>query len=105
MQLEVHVEIADFLSEEHFAQIVQDRQIRLDSVGSTEDLLNGLEDSGYEIIPFPGCVTSKQEYLDAISYGVVKVNLDTDLQYAYLTGDAHVLASTLPRGAYQIQNT
>jgi len=24
--------------------------------------------------------------LDAISYGVVKVNLDTDLQYAYLTG-------------------
>ena len=24
--------------------------------------------------------------MDAISYGVVKVNLDTDLQYAYLTG-------------------
>lgn len=33
-----------------------------------------------------GSGSSKKEYLDAISYGVVKVNLDTDLQYAYLTG-------------------
>jgi len=33
-----------------------------------------------------GSGSSKQEYLDAIGHGVVKVNLDTDLQYAYLTG-------------------
>ncbi|KAI9832936.1 MAG: Fructose-bisphosphate aldolase 1 [Sarea resinae] len=33
-----------------------------------------------------GSGSSKKEYKDAISYGVVKVNLDTDLQYAYLTG-------------------
>ena len=33
-----------------------------------------------------GSGSSKKEYTDAISYGVVKVNLDTDLQYAYLTG-------------------
>jgi len=33
-----------------------------------------------------GSGSSKQEYLTAIQYGVVKVNLDTDLQYAYLTG-------------------
>lgn len=33
-----------------------------------------------------GSGSSKQEFLDAISYGVVKVNLDTDLQYAYLAG-------------------
>ena len=33
-----------------------------------------------------GSGSTKQEYKDAISYGVVKVNLDTDLQYAYLTG-------------------
>ena len=33
-----------------------------------------------------GSGSSKQEYLDAISYGVVKVNLDTDLQYAYMEG-------------------
>lgn len=33
-----------------------------------------------------GSGSSKKEYTDAISYGVVKVNLDTDLQYAYLIG-------------------
>jgi fructose-bisphosphate aldolase class II len=33
-----------------------------------------------------GSGSTKKEYKDAISYGVVKVNLDTDLQYAYLTG-------------------
>jgi len=33
-----------------------------------------------------GSGSTKKEYTDAISYGVVKVNLDTDLQYAYLTG-------------------
>ena len=33
-----------------------------------------------------GSGSSKQEYTDAIGHGVVKVNLDTDLQYAYLTG-------------------
>ncbi|KAH0848302.1 fructose-bisphosphate aldolase 1 [Fonsecaea monophora] len=33
-----------------------------------------------------GSGSTKKEYADAISYGVVKVNLDTDLQYAYLTG-------------------
>ncbi|KOS22239.1 Fructose-bisphosphate aldolase 1 [Escovopsis weberi] len=33
-----------------------------------------------------GSGSSKQEYLDAISFGVVKVNMDTDMQYAYLCG-------------------
>ncbi|KAL6715958.1 Fructose-bisphosphate aldolase 1 [Lecanora helva] len=33
-----------------------------------------------------GSGSSKEEYKEAISYGVVKVNLDTDLQYAYLSG-------------------
>ena len=33
-----------------------------------------------------GSGSSKKEYTDAIGHGVVKVNLDTDLQYAYLTG-------------------
>ena len=33
-----------------------------------------------------GSGSTKQEYLDAISYGVVKVNLDTDMQYAYMSG-------------------
>ncbi|KAL4938206.1 hypothetical protein BDV06DRAFT_215288 [Aspergillus oleicola] len=33
-----------------------------------------------------GSGSSKDEYKEAIGYGVVKVNLDTDMQYAYLTG-------------------
>ena len=33
-----------------------------------------------------GSGSTKQDYSDAISYGVVKVNLDTDLQYAYTEG-------------------
>lgn len=33
-----------------------------------------------------GSGSSKKEYTDAISYGIVKVNLDTDLQWAYLLG-------------------
>ena len=33
-----------------------------------------------------GSGSSKKEFTDAIGYGVVKVNLDTDMQYAYLTG-------------------
>lgn len=33
-----------------------------------------------------GSGSSKEEYKEAISYGVVKVNLDTDMQYAYMAG-------------------
>ncbi|GFG09810.1 fructose-bisphosphate aldolase, partial [Aspergillus udagawae] len=33
-----------------------------------------------------GSGSSKEEYKEAISYGVVKVNLDTDMQYAYMSG-------------------
>lgn len=33
-----------------------------------------------------GSGSAKKEFTDAIGHGVVKVNLDTDLQYAYLTG-------------------
>jgi fructose-bisphosphate aldolase class II len=33
-----------------------------------------------------GSGSTLEEYKNAISYGVVKVNLDTDLQWAYLTG-------------------
>ncbi|EEP82552.1 fructose-bisphosphate aldolase, class II [Uncinocarpus reesii 1704] len=33
-----------------------------------------------------GSGSSKEEYKEAISYGVVKVNMDTDMQYAYMAG-------------------
>ncbi|KAK4693844.1 fructose-bisphosphate aldolase, class II, partial [Lecanoromycetidae sp. Uapishka_2] len=47
----------------------------------------GLKDDKPVFLVFHGgSGSSKEEYEEAISYGVVKVNLDTDLQYAYLTG-------------------
>ena len=44
------------------------------------------EDKPVFLVFHGGSGSSKQEYIDAIGHGVVKVNLDTDLQYAYLTG-------------------
>ena len=47
----------------------------------------GLKDATPVFLVFHGgSGSSKKEYTDAIGHGVVKVNLDTDLQYAYLTG-------------------
>ena len=48
--------------------------------------INGKEDKPVFLVFHGGSGSSKKEYTDAIGYGVVKVNLDTDLQYAYLTG-------------------
>jgi hypothetical protein len=58
-----HIEIRQFLSPEHFEAVTSDRQVALPRVGTTEDLIQSLDDHGYKIIPFPGCVTSSKEYL------------------------------------------
>lgn len=47
---------------------------------------NAKSDKPVFLVFHGGSGSSKKEYQDAIGYGVVKVNLDTDLQYAYLTG-------------------
>ena len=44
------------------------------------------EDKPVFLVFHGGSGSTKKDYTDAISYGVVKVNLDTDLQWAYLTG-------------------
>ncbi|PGH35173.1 fructose-bisphosphate aldolase 1 [[Emmonsia] crescens] len=44
------------------------------------------EDKPVFLVFHGGSGSSKDEFKEAISYGVVKVNLDTDLQYAYLSG-------------------
>ncbi|PBP28391.1 Fructose-bisphosphate aldolase [Diplocarpon rosae] len=51
-----------------------------------KDAIGAKEEKPVFLVFHGGSGSSKQEFLDAISYGVVKVNLDTDLQYAYLTG-------------------
>lgn len=44
------------------------------------------EDKPVYFVFHGGSGSSKQEYLDAISHGVVKVNMDTDMQFAYMAG-------------------
>lgn len=52
----------------------------------TKDKIKGTEDKPLFLVFHGGSGSTKEEYLTAIGHGVVKVNLDTDLQYAYMTG-------------------
>jgi len=51
-----------------------------------KEQIKGKEDKPVFLVFHGGSGSSKEEFKKAISYGVVKVNLDTDLQYAYLAG-------------------
>lgn len=51
-----------------------------------KEQIKGTEDKPVFLVFHGGSGSTKEEYKTAIEYGVVKVNLDTDLQYAYLTG-------------------
>ncbi|KAB2577157.1 Ketose-bisphosphate aldolase class-2 [Lasiodiplodia theobromae] len=48
--------------------------------------IGGTDDKPVFLVFHGGSGSSKEEFQQAISYGVVKVNLDTDLQWAYLIG-------------------
>lgn len=52
----------------------------------TKEKISGTEDKPLFLVFHGGSGSSKEEFTTAISYGVIKVNLDTDLQYAYLQG-------------------
>ncbi|KAI0901253.1 hypothetical protein F4806DRAFT_187592 [Annulohypoxylon nitens] len=51
-----------------------------------------------------GSGSSKNEFLEAISHGVVKVNLDTDLQWAYLTGHRDFIVKNIDYLKTQVGN-
>ncbi|TRX92374.1 hypothetical protein FHL15_006760 [Xylaria flabelliformis] len=51
-----------------------------------------------------GSGSSKDEFKKAISYGVVKVNLDTDLQWAYLTGHRDFIVNNIDYLKTQVGN-
>ncbi|KAI9831872.1 MAG: Fructose-bisphosphate aldolase 1 [Phylliscum demangeonii] len=51
-----------------------------------KEKIGAKEDKPVFLVFHGGSGSSKKEYTEAISYGVVKINLDTDLQFAYLTG-------------------
>jgi len=51
-----------------------------------KEQIKGKEEKPVFLVFHGGSGSTKEEFKKAISYGVIKVNLDTDLQYAYLTG-------------------
>ncbi|KAF2964490.1 hypothetical protein GQX73_g9088 [Xylaria multiplex] len=51
-----------------------------------------------------GSGSSKDEFKKAISFGVVKVNLDTDLQWAYLTGHRDFILNNIDYLRTQVGN-
>ncbi|KAI0405141.1 hypothetical protein F4802DRAFT_564581 [Xylaria palmicola] len=51
-----------------------------------------------------GSGSSKDEFKKAISYGVVKVNLDTDLQWAYLVGHRDFIVNNIDYLRTQVGN-
>jgi len=51
-----------------------------------KDKIGAQEEKPVFLVFHGGSGSTKEEFKNAISYGVVKVNLDTDLQWAYLEG-------------------
>ena len=62
-----HLEIENFLSEEHFNIINSDSQIHFDEQSSHNELRKTLKDNSYEPIGFPGCTTDENEYYDLVN--------------------------------------
>lgn len=58
-----HLYIADFLSETDFKAITTADEVALLQAENIEQLFSSLERAGYEPIKFPGCTTSKDDYL------------------------------------------
>ncbi|KAH0604415.1 uncharacterized protein H6S33_006792 [Morchella sextelata] len=52
----------------------------------TRQQIGGTEEKPLFLVFHGGSGSSKEEFRQGIENGVIKVNLDTDLQYAYLTG-------------------
>jgi len=58
-----HIFIKHIFEESDFSSIAADPQIKLDLVSSDLSLFDGLIESGYSCIPFPGCSTNSDHYL------------------------------------------
>lgn len=64
----------------------------------------GLEPNPIDFVFHGGSGSSPEEIREAISYGVVKMNIDTDLQYAFLSGVRDYIREKAPYLNAQIGN-
>ena len=58
-----HIYIENFFSEDHFSKIINATELISPVVNNDKDLIKGLLQKGFKIIPFPGCVTDIDEYI------------------------------------------
>lgn len=75
-----HITIDNFLSEEHFKEIVESSQIKINQASNTSELINLLIQNGYEVQNFPGCITDIEKYLKSYE------NKDFDVDPTLLEG-------------------
>ncbi len=64
----------------------------------------GVESNHIDFVFHGGSGSTVEEIREAIGYGVIKMNIDTDLQYAYLTGIRDYMGSKKDYLASQIGN-
>ena len=62
-----HLYIENFLSDEHFKLILNDKQIHFENKPDTLSMINELTLNNYDVQQFPGCSTNVQEYLTALN--------------------------------------
>lgn len=58
-----HIYLDSFFSDDHFKEIISSEEIEAPSADNDEDLIEGLYDKGFKVIPFPGCITDHKEYI------------------------------------------
>ena len=68
-----HIIIEDFLSDEHFDEITASPQLNKGKFSNTREMLECFLDDGFEIVTFPGCIRSVDEYVEFFDGGAVKV--------------------------------
>ncbi|HLA56152.1 MAG TPA: hypothetical protein VK623_08630 [Flavobacterium sp.] len=78
-----HLLMMDFLSDDHFQQVIKAEEVNRPPYKTTEELIEGLTETGYQITQFPGCTTSKEEYLKA--YNSKKWPVDESMEGFGLT--------------------
>lgn len=64
-----HLLIDDFLSQEHFNLLINNKQIHFDDVNNNDDLRDKLRQNDFIPIPFPGCTTNEDLYFELLEQG------------------------------------
>jgi len=76
-----HLEINNFLSEEHLAIILADDQIHFEPKADNQQLYEALVGNGWKIQQFPGCTPSWEQYLNYLNGSYEKGGPDVGITF------------------------